>query len=83
MQKSIDILSRLEPENKRENHSQPSKRRTLRSQRNGRPVPCDRCAEVRVWQGRCIGCGAERVATPQGLEAIGSILSRLEIGGEA
>ncbi len=56
---------------------------TVRSLQSGKPVPCDRCGEVRVLQGCCIGCGAERVATRKGLEAIGSILARLSFeGGE-
>ncbi len=46
-------------------------------------IPCDRCGKVQVLEGRCVGCGVERVANFQGLERIDSILSRLFERGES
>ena len=61
-------------------------KRSIRSLRSGKPMPCDVCGHVWVLERRCIGCGVERVTNCEGLEAIGSILARLPFvqeGGEA
>jgi hypothetical protein len=53
----------------------------MRSPRTGRSVPCDRCAEIFLDGDYCKQCRVKRLNT--GLEAIGSILSRLDFGGES
>ena len=83
---ALDIVKRGEEEAGKISQIGRSPGETMRSAKTGKPVPCDRCAEVRVLQGRCVGCGIRRVTAPQdGLEAIGSILARLPFvqeGGE-
>ena len=53
---------------------------TVRSPRDGRPVPCDRCGGIFLDGDYCKQCRARRLNS--GFEALGSILGRL-FEGEA